>query len=170
VLQLKTAAELMTPELEARWATRRALRESAVLRRIFREFLADGGPVPIDRLAAAFPDRPPAEIREHLAELDAQDLIQLGPEGVAIAYPFSASPTAFAVRLADGRQRHACCALDALGMAPMLGQSVRIRSECHHCRAPLALSADPTGPAPDADGITVWIGSRSEACRLATGL
>jgi Alkylmercury lyase len=44
-----------------------------------------------------------------------------------LAYPFSASPTPFLVRLPDGRERHVCCAIDALGIAPMVGQAVEIR-------------------------------------------
>jgi hypothetical protein len=170
MLEIKTADELITPEIEARWAARRAERESPVLRHVLRAFLTGGGPVSPGDVAAAFPDQPAEALREHLAALDDKDLIQLGPDGVEVAYPFSARPTPFVVRLADGRERHACCAVDALGMAPMLGERVHVRSRCHHCEDPLELTVDPAGPGPEADGVMVWIGAWSDACRLATGL
>lgn len=79
-----------------------------------------------------------------------------------LAYPFSASPTPFVVRLPDGRERYACCAMDALGMAPMLGQRVEIRSRCHHCGTPLEFSAAPPGPGSEAEGVMLWFGERGD--------
>jgi hypothetical protein len=171
MLEIKTADELITPELEAEWAARRSARRSPVLQQILRTFLAVGGPVPVAAVEAALPGSTRATLREHLTALDAQDLIQLGAGGVEIAYPFSAGPTPFLVHLADGRERYACCAVDALGMAPMLHERVDIRSRCQHCGDPLALSVEPEGPVPGADETMVWIGTRgSDSCRLATGL
>jgi hypothetical protein len=37
--QIKTAAELVDPELEARWTTRRAARETRILQAILRTFV-----------------------------------------------------------------------------------------------------------------------------------
>jgi hypothetical protein len=171
MLEIKTAAELMTPELEARWAARRDERQSAVLQHILRTFLARGGPIPLDALVAAFPDWPPGALRELLTALDEQDLIQLGGGGIEVAYPFSSGPTPFVVRLSDGRERYACCAVDALGIAAMLEERVHVRSRCHHCGDPLELTVDPEGPASDADGIMVWVGTRGPGdCRRSTGL
>jgi hypothetical protein len=171
MLEIKTADELITPELEAEWTARRAARPSPVLQHILRTFLAVGGPISLDSVAAPFPGHDRDALREHLAGLDAQDLVQLGAGGVEIAYPFSASPTSFVVRPADGRERYACCAVDALGMPPMIKARVDIRSRCHHCGDRLALTVDPWGLAGDADGIMVWIGTRgSDDCRLASGL
>lgn len=171
MLEIKTAEELITPELEAEWAARRSARESPVLQHILRTFLAVGGPVSLEAVEAALPGYSRDALREHLTALDAQDLIQVGAAGVEIAYPFSATPTPFVVRLSGGRERYACCAVDALGMAPMIQERVDIRSRCHHCGDPLALTVEPEGPVPGADGTMVWIGTRgSDACRLATGL
>jgi hypothetical protein len=90
---------------------------------------------------------------------------------VELAYPFSAAPTAFVVELGDGRgERFSCCAIDALGLAPMLGRPIRIRSECHHCAAPLALSVSPSGPGPEAAGMMVWVGKRAEDRRACDSL
>jgi hypothetical protein len=152
MLEIKTADELIEPELEARWAARRAGPHAEVLQHVLRAFVDRGGPIAVDEIAAALPDRAPEAVRE-------------------VGYPFSAVPTPFVVRLADGRERYACCAIDALGIAPMLGQRVHIRSQCHHCGAPLELSADPGGPGPEAHGVMVWVGKRTGGQRrIATSL
>ena len=171
MLEIKTAAELIDPELEARWAARRADRESGPMQYILRRFVERGEAVAIDQIVAAFPDDPPDAVRAALTTLDAKDLIQVRDGWVEIAYPFSASPTPFVVRLVDGRERYACCAIDALGMAPMLGEAIDIRWPCHDCGEPVELVVEPEGPAGGADGVMVWVGTRAEGdCRLATGL
>ncbi len=170
-LVIKTAEELIDPELAARWAVRRAAREGEILQRILRTFVDRGGPVPVEEVAAAFPDRPPESVWDTLVALDDEDLIQIREGRVDIAYPFSAIPTPFVVRLADGQERHACCAIDALGMAPMMEQRVHIRSQCHDCGAPLELSVGPDGPERGAEGVLVWVGKKGEGeRRLATSL
>src|SRR5258708_660566 len=129
-LEIRTAAELIDPELEPRWTTRRAARESDVLQQVLRAFVERSGPAAVEQIVAAFGDAPPYRIREDLAKLDADDLIQIRDGLVEVSYPCSAFPTAFMVELGDGQERYACCAIDALGIAPMLGQRVRIRSRC----------------------------------------
>jgi hypothetical protein len=93
MLEIRTADELTSPELEAEWAARRAARRSPVLQHIWRTFHAVGGPIPLATLERTLASDGPEAARQHLDGLDAQDLIQLGAEGVEIAYPFSASPT-----------------------------------------------------------------------------
>jgi hypothetical protein len=132
MLEIRTAAELIDPELEARWAARRADRASDLMQYILRTFVERGGPIAIDEVVAACPDEGPDAVRRALVALDEQDLIQIRDGRIEIAYPFSASPTPFVVRLDGGRERYACCAIDARGMAPMLGETVGIRSRCHH--------------------------------------
>jgi hypothetical protein len=64
-----------------------------------------------------------------LAELAAADYLSLDDDGrIRAAYPFSPVPTAHRVRIAGGPQVWAMCAVDALGIAPMLGRDVEIRS------------------------------------------
>ena len=132
-LEIKTAEELVDPALEARWVARREARLTDVHQAVLRAFRDRGGPVSLDAITVALPHLAPAVVREMLVALDGEDLIQLRGDRVEVAYPFSAIPTAFTVRFAGGAERYACCAIDALGMAPMLGEPVHIASHCHHC-------------------------------------
>ena len=127
MLEIKTADELVDPELEARWALRRAAREAEVLRHVLRAFVERPGPVSVDAVVAALPERPPQAVRDSLSKMDEDDLILLEDGRVQIAYPFSARPTPFVVRLARGHERFACCGIDALGIAPMARQVVEVR-------------------------------------------
>jgi len=169
-LDIKTAAELVDGELEARWADRRQGPEAEVLRWVLRAFVESGGPVPVSAVESAFPAWPPGAVRDRLATLDEEDLLLVEDGEIPVAYPFSARPTAFAVTLTDNRARFACCATDALGIAAMLGACILIRSRCHHCGQPIDLAADATGPL-DAAEVMVWVGKREESERRAcTGL
>ena len=166
--EIKTATEVVALDMEGRQADRRAARESRLMRTIFRAFIERTDPVRIEGIAETFQDRAAESVFEQLARLNEEDLILTRDGRVDLAYPFSASPTSFVVDL-GGRhgERYACCAIDALGLAPMLGQSVQIRSRCHHCAAPLELSVDPSGPGPEAAEVMVWVGRRAEDERRA---
>src|SRR5258708_11252730 len=102
-LEIRTAAELTDPELEARWTTRRAARETDVLQQVLRAFVERAGPVEVEQIVAAFADGPPDGIRADLARLDKDDLIQIPHRPVDVADPFSAVPTPFVAWLAGGQ-------------------------------------------------------------------
>ena len=161
-LQIKTAAELVDPTLEARWTTRRAARETEILQAVLSAFVERPDPIVVDEFIRAFPERASDEIRAALTRLDEDDLIQIRDGRVDLAYPFSTTPTSFVVHLSGRGDRYVCCAIDALGVAPMLGESVQIRSRCHHCGEPLEFSADPLGPGPGAEGVMMWAGKRCD--------
>jgi hypothetical protein len=170
-LEIKTAEELVDREVEARWAERRAGRSGEIFRHVLRTFTDRDGPVAVETIIAAFPDRPRGAVLDALATLDANDLIFVRDGRVELAYPFSAAASPFMVILPDGRQRYACCAIDALGIAAMLGERVTNRARCHHCQESLEFSADARGPGPDAQGIMVWVGKRRDGeGRIATSL
>ena len=170
-LTIKTAEEFRTLDARERQASRRAARETPLVQRILRLFVDRGGPIAVEDVITASDGHPTAAIREAITALDDEDLIRLRHDLIDTAYPFSAGPTAFVVRLADGKDRYACCATDALGIAPMIGDRIEIRSRCHHCGEPLALSATPDGPGPEAAGVMLWIGKRTEGgCKAADGL
>ena len=161
-LLILTADELKALNSLERQAARRAARQQPLTRLILRTFLQQGGPIPVEDIIAASPGARPDALHDALIALDDDDLIRVRAGQIDLAYPFSASPTSFVVRLADGKERYACCATDALGIAPMIGQPVEVRSSCHHCNAALTFSATPQGPGPEAHGIMLWFGKRVE--------
>ena len=167
-VEIRTAAEMIALDVEGRGAARRAARESPLLRFVLRAFVDRPGPVAVDEILSAFSGQGPEQVRAALTQLDEDDLIRLDAGHVGLAYPFSAAATPFVLDLgqADGA-RYVCCAVDALGIAPMLGQRVGIRSRCHHCASPIELSVEPAGPGPDAEGLMVWVGKRAEDARRA---
>jgi hypothetical protein len=169
-LVIKTAAEIGEPETEARAAARRAARETPVLRAVLRRFVDRGGPVRTADVRAVLPDLPASVVDGALAALHADDLLVLQGDAIALAYPFSTAPTGFVARW-RGVERFICCAIDALGMAPMLGEPVEVVASCHLSGAPLRFPVTPDGPAPEAAGLMVWVtqagGDEGRAC---TGL
>ena len=155
-LVIKTAEELGDSDVEARAGARRAARETPVLRAVLRLFADSGGPVSIAVVASLVGDRPEA-VAKTLATLSDDDLLILRGDSIELAYPFSTSPTPFLVRRANGRERFTCCAIDALGIAPMLNEDVGITTRCHHCDTPLQFAVGPDGPVRDAHDVMVWV-------------
>jgi hypothetical protein len=169
-LPIKTLDELMDLAGDARQAARRAARQNALLRQVWRALLVHGAPIPIDVVEREATWLEPAAVRDGLASLDEEDLILLQHGVVRLAYPFSGDPTAFTILLPDGRARFVCCAVDALGIAPMLGHPIEVSSTCHHCGEPIRFPVDPEGSGPGADGAMVWIGRRDpDERRACTG-
>jgi len=167
-LEIRTAAQLIALDVEGHGAARRAARETELLQCVLQAFVDRPGPVRVDAIVSAFPARAAESLLEALAKLNEDDLVRIDAGRVNLAYPFSASPTPCVVDLDPGRgRRYACCAIDALGIAPMLGRRVRIRSQCHHCAEPIGLSVDPSGPRPDTEEVMVWVGKRAEDDRRA---
>jgi alkylmercury lyase-like protein len=150
----RRAAELMDATFVAKWADRGTLGDAAraALRDILGRLVTEGTPIDL----ASLPHSSAA-----VEELDARDLVYLSEGRIVLAYPWSATPTAFVTVLADGRQRWACCAIDALGVAAMLGQPVTVRAACHHCAEPIELAMTPAGPL-NGEGVMAWIGDRGD--------
>ena len=160
-LVILTADELKARSQLKRQTERRATRQRPLVRQILRMFLERGAPIPIQDIVP----------QDALVALDADDLIRIRNGLIDIAYPFSAASTPFRIRLSRGRERYSCCATDALGFAPMIGESVDIISSCHHCGDPLTFAATPTGTGPEAEGVMVWFGKRGdEACKAFDSL
>jgi len=157
--EIKTAAALIGLPTPATWAARREARQNPVLHAVWQAFLDRGGPVARR-----------GDARDALLALDAEDLLVVDGDVVPVAYPFTTRPNAFAVEVARGVERYACCAIDALGLAPMLGRSVVVRTACHHCGEPFTIDVAPDGPRSMPEAM-VWVAPR-DACagRLASGL
>ncbi len=165
-LVILTADELIALDVEGRGRARRAARETSTAMRILEMFLDRGGPFPVGEILARLQHDSAESVRDALAKLDDEDVIRVSHGHVDLAYPFSSSPTPFLVRFQDGRERHVCCAIDALGIAPMVGQAVEIRARCHHSGTPLRFAATPEGPGREAAGLMLWVGKRpEERCR-----
>ncbi|MFP3991190.1 organomercurial lyase [Streptomyces sp. E11-3] len=100
----------------------------AVQQAVLRSFATHGRPpTPAELDAAAAPSGVPAE--QVLRDLSAADYLSLDADGtLRAAYPFSPTPTAYRVVIAEGPQVWAMCAIDALGISPMLGRDVTIHS------------------------------------------
>lgn len=160
-LEIKTADQLMALDPRKRGA-RRAGRQTTLLRQILRAFADGGGPIAVSDIVATSAEFPAELTYEALVALDRDDLIRVRDGRVDVAYPLCAIATRFTVHLPAGHRRHACCAIGALGVAPMLGQPVLIRSHCHDCDEPLEVSAGPQRLGPGADGGMLWIGRRGE--------
>jgi alkylmercury lyase-like protein len=157
------ATESMDADFLARWADRAAISAPArvALGAILDRLVADGTPVDIATLG-----HPAAAVEE----LDARDLVYVDGGRVVLAYPWSARPTPFVAVLADGRERWACCAIDALGISPMLKQPVTVRAACHHCGERIELSVTPDGPVGEA-AVMAWVGTRGDLRgKACTGL
>jgi mercuric reductase len=170
-LVIATAEELKAQSPLERQVARRAAREKPLARLILRTFLDRGGPIPIEDIVSALPQVPAQATRDALATLEDEDLIRIRAGQIDVAYPFSAAPTPYLVKFPGGRDRYACCATDALGMASMACEAVEIESRCHHCGAALAFSVTPRGPGPEAERVMVWFGKRDEdQCKAIDGL
>lgn len=171
MFEIRTAADFMDRGRMRRRRRRAVARRRGVLPHVLRLFVEQGGPVSRAALAEAVSGLTAAQLDRELRRLDAQDNLVLQDGAVIFAYPFSARPNPFALRLANGEERYACCAIDALGIAAMLRQRIDVRSRCHHSGAPLAFAVDPSGPEPAAAATMAWVGERgADDRRACTGL
>jgi hypothetical protein len=81
-----------------------------------------------------------------LAALHTGDFLQLGADGqISAAYPFSAVPTPHQVDLHGGPLVYAMCAIDALGIAAMIGAAVTITSADPHNGDPVTITVQADG-------------------------
>jgi alkylmercury lyase-like protein len=165
MLPIGTAEDFIERGRARRRRLRGVARRHGVLSQVLRLFVEHPGSVSRERLAHALPGMTAPRLDRELARLDARDQLFLEDGAVTLAYPFAAGPNAFRVRLADGQDRYACCAIDALGIAPMLGQRTDVASPCHHSGALLRFAVDPAGPEPSAAGLMAWVGAREAGMR-----
>jgi hypothetical protein len=87
-----------------------------------------------------------------LSELVDRDLVQLGGDAqIAVAYPFSSSPTRHQVLTKDGRAYWAMCAIDALGMPYLLHQAAEIRAREPDSDRTILVAIDPDAQTVRAD-------------------
>lgn len=82
----------------------------------------------------------PAHFDALIADLVRQDGMVTNERGdVEFIYPVSAVPTRHRVRLADGREFSAMCAIDAMGATFTFGQDTEVHSSCGLCGKEVSL-------------------------------
>jgi hypothetical protein len=112
------------------------------------------------------------QLREIMTELEAHDLLGIdkSADRVRYAYPFTGEPNEHRVQL-HGRELHALCAIDALGIGGMLGTDVVITASCRACGKPIevttAAGGKSLGQARPADAV-VWYDLGYTGCAAAS--
>jgi Alkylmercury lyase len=115
---------------------------------ILRHFRTAGRPSSKEVREAAM--RLGIDAEQGLATLAREDLVHRGSDAeITVAYPFSGQPTAHRVRFAGEQEVDAMCAIDALGIAPLFGEPIKVAS-----RDPLSGDAIQTRIAPG--GAVEW--------------
>jgi hypothetical protein len=108
---------------------------SLILAHILRLYARLGRAPAMDELAADAV-LPGSNIKEHLVQLRARDLVLLDPTGETVlgAYPFTEAVTGHSVTFkGTGHTLATMCAIDALGAGAMCRDDVTIRSACGAC-------------------------------------
>lgn len=80
-----------------------------------------------------------SEVKRVIGLLHDADIILAKNGSIASAYPFSASETRHRIVFNDGHAAYALCAVDALGIAFMLGEDITIQSRCPDCERDLSI-------------------------------
>ena len=111
---------------------------------ILRRFATSGRPTRAELAETAA--RVGADLEATLATLAREDLVHLDDDReIAVAYPFSGRPTAHHVRFSSGHRVDAMCAIDALGIAPMFGDTIEVESADPRTREPIHVRLPPSG-------------------------
>jgi hypothetical protein len=127
VVAALAAAEIPPSKLGAARRARLDDSERELYFWILHRFATDGRPSSVDTDAEA--QRLGLDVVDAFETLAREDLVHLDEAGeVAVAYPFSGRTTAHQVRFQSGHEAYAMCAIDALGIAPMFDQPVKIAS------------------------------------------
>lgn len=117
---------------------------AAMHRAVLRGFGLQGQPPGCAALARRFPGRDSAATLRRLAQAD---LVVLRPgtdpssPEIAGAYPFTLEDTGHVVRVGPC-ETHAMCALDALGVGPLLDRATTVVSRCHVRGTPIHVRQD----------------------------
>ncbi|GAB3947511.1 hypothetical protein GCM10029976_076910 [Kribbella albertanoniae] len=133
--------------------------ETTVHQAILHAFAASGQPPAAGDLdpATAGSGRTTREVLQALHDADA---IRLALDGqIALAYPFSATPTRHRVRIDDQIDVYAMCAIDALGIGAMVGRDTRIESVDVTTGQPITVTTTAGNSRWKPEGAVVFIGA-----------
>jgi hypothetical protein len=163
-LQTATITEILGDD---RWAADRISGLDPAARRLYALILyrfTEGGPPDRDELSRL------GLGQDALSELVERDLVALGPDGqIAVAYPFSTTPTRHQVRTEHGQSYWAMCAIDALGMPYLLQQAAEIRAREPGSDRAITVAIDPAAQTvrADPDGAAVVVARVGDGCAAA---
>jgi hypothetical protein len=105
-----------------------------------------------------------------LAELHEHDVVRLDEHGAAwAAYPFSGVPTAHLVAIDGGPTVYAMCAVDALGMADMLGRDITVTSTDPACGGDVCVQVTGGQATWSPHTAVVFVGSDTTATAIGNG-
>jgi hypothetical protein len=134
----------------------------AVHQAVLRSFAATGGPPGQDVLDEA---ARPFDSRQILTELDEGDYLCLDQGGrITAAYPFSGTATPHTAQIAGGQVAYSMCAIDALGIAQMLGASLLVNSADPSTGEPISVAVDGGSAVWEPDTAVVFAGYTSSEC------
>ena len=105
--------------------------------------------------------------QEAMRQLHAADFLRLDACGaISAAYPFSPAPTPHLVTISGGPRVYSMCAIDALGIAAMLGRPVTISSAEPGTGAPITVTVPAVGEAVvwEPSTAVVLYGQQETAC------
>ena len=129
---------------------------------VLRAFAATGAAPGRDLLDEA---ATPFDSRQVLQELAEGDFVCLDQDGrITAAYPFSAAATPHTVQITGGAAAFSMCAIDALGIAEMLGARVLIRSADPSTGEPVSVSVDGDTAVWEPDTAVVFAGRTASSC------
>ena len=163
------AAEIPPSKLGPARRTRLSNSERELYFWILRRFASSGRPGSDEARQAAA--RLGLDLEDAFATLAREDLVHRGSDGeITAAYPFSGRPTAHRVRFPDGHEVYAMCAIDALGIAPMFGQTVEIQSNDPLTGAAFQARVAPEGDATwEPESAVVVVGALERAADSCCG-
>jgi len=134
----------------------------AVHQAVLRSFAATGGPPDQDVLNEA---ARPFDSSQVLAELAEGDYLCLDQGGrITAAYPFSATATPHTAQITGGPVAYSMCAIDALGIAEMLGASVLVKSADPSTGEPISVAIDGSSAVWEPDTAVVFAGYTASMC------
>ena len=102
--------------------------------------LAEGAPVPVERLAVAL-DRPKTQVAITLWRMAS---VEFDEAGRVVGCGITLRPTPHRM-LVDGRELYTWCAFDTLLYPPMLAVTAEVESPCAASGAPIRLTVTPRG-------------------------
>lgn len=134
----------------------------AVHQAVLRSFAATGRPPGHDVLDQA---ASPFDSSQVIAELAEGDYLCFDQDGqITTAYPFSATATPHTVQISGGAIAYSMCAIDALGIAEMLGAAVLVKSVDPSTGEPISVAVDGTSAVWEPDTAVVFAGHTAAAC------